>query len=217
MPDGTQWRYDGVKWTRPTGPGVLISATAPANPVVNQGWLDTTNDANQLKVWNGSEWLPTLINNPLHNWTLINANLQGDISGLPPPPGAIGEFRSIARIEGDIWQTWLGQAVTLTLPAGEWLIAGMVTFWHPSVIQMTSCWGAYTGAVDPLPGTSDMMWGGCEGMDETGRSGWALPIVRGRGTTNFNVGLQYGVWRNVSAWPLDLFNWWVWLCAQRYR
>ena len=42
--------------TTPVGGGLVRSATAPENPVVDQVWFDTTDG--QLKLFNGAVWLP---------------------------------------------------------------------------------------------------------------------------------------------------------------
>jgi hypothetical protein len=216
LADGTQFRFDGTKWLRPSGPGIMISPTAPPDPVVNQCWLDTTSNANLLKAWNGSAWVVVNPNNPLTNWTFINAQLIGDTSGLPPPPGAIGEWRDAAG--GTMsWQGVDAQAVTLTLSAGEWLIAGQVAFWAGSTDRTgTTILGHWTGQYDPIPGAVtgvDVPWCGIENMNETGRLSFALPTTRARGTTNFNVGIHLTIWR----WVPQTVAWWCYISAQRFR
>ena len=69
--------------------GIIVSSTAPTNPVLNQLWQDTSALPNLVKKWNGTAWVLNYFyaeNISATNLSAISANLgtitAGDITGV---------------------------------------------------------------------------------------------------------------------------------------
>lgn len=104
-------RWDGSSWqplAASTPSGAPVSATAPSPPTIGQLWYDTATTPNQLKVWNGSAWVPA---------TSAPTN---SVTTTPPPSPTVGQFWLDTSTTPNQLKVWNGSAwVPATTPSQQ--------------------------------------------------------------------------------------------------